>query len=148
MLVSVPNAPDVPETSKMLEDVDNVSAAAAEARLGANVARVSPELTPGCVWALGGAVGSGGVLTVFSVCSFSLFILSTLPILCGGCVLTTQLISLNRPPLLEWPCLLLSLLPDGWWLLASRLLVASISSSDLHRLTPPIRLPPSSAKDP
>lgn len=25
MLVSVPNAPDVPETSKMLEDVDNVS---------------------------------------------------------------------------------------------------------------------------
>lgn len=27
MLVSVPNAPDVPETSKMLEDVDNVSTA-------------------------------------------------------------------------------------------------------------------------
>lgn len=27
MLVSVPNAPDVPETSKMLEDVDNVSKA-------------------------------------------------------------------------------------------------------------------------
>lgn len=25
MIVNVPNAPDVPETSKMLEDVDNVS---------------------------------------------------------------------------------------------------------------------------
>lgn len=28
MVVTVPNAPDVPETSKMLEDVDNVSIAA------------------------------------------------------------------------------------------------------------------------
>lgn len=63
MLVSVPNAPDVPETSKMLEDVDNVSTAPPAVALSSadcfvKVAQLhfSPKLMSGFVWALDGVV--------------------------------------------------------------------------------------------
>lgn len=59
MLVSVPNAPDVPETSKMLEDVDHVSIAPPAAEFSnadcfvkAVKLHFSPKLTSGFVWAL------------------------------------------------------------------------------------------------
>lgn len=110
MVVTVPNAPDVPETSKMLEDVDNVSIAAPLAACSNAVmlswfsqitlfSQTHVRFSLGTGWCSFSWIDFNHIFCLFFLFIIILFILSyfNLTILCGCCLLIIRCLILTNP---------------------------------------------------